>query len=58
MLDHLSWGLSNAAIADLLTVSIHTVRNHVQSILNKLDAHSKLEAVAVATREGLLGAPR
>jgi len=30
------------------------VRNHVQSLLNKLDAHSKLEAVAIATREGLL----
>jgi two-component system response regulator DevR len=48
-------GLSNQAIADRLVLSINTVRNHVQSLLNKLGAHSKLEAVAIATREGLLG---
>jgi len=47
-------GLSNQAIANRLVLSINTVRNHVQSLLNKLDAHSKLEAVAIATREGLL----
>jgi DNA-binding NarL/FixJ family response regulator len=47
-------GLSNQAIAERLMLSINTVRNHVQSLLNKLGAHSKLEAVAIATREGLL----
>ncbi len=47
-------GLSNQAIANRLVLSINTVRNHVQSLLNKLDAHSKLEAVAIATRERLL----
>jgi DNA-binding NarL/FixJ family response regulator len=48
-------GLSNKAIAARLTLSIHTVRNHVQTLLTKLDTHSKLEAVAVARRQGLLG---
>jgi two-component system, NarL family, response regulator DevR len=47
-------GLSNQAIADRLTLSIHTVRTHVQTILRKLEAHSKLEAVSIATRRGLL----
>jgi len=47
-------GLSNQAIATRLMLSINTVRNHVQSLLSKLEAHSKLEAVAIATREGLL----
>lgn len=47
-------GLDNEAIAGRLILSVHTIRNHVQNILVKLDAHSKLEAVAVATREGLL----
>jgi len=35
-------------------LSTHTVRNHVSSILNKLGAHSRLEAVTIAQREGLL----
>jgi DNA-binding NarL/FixJ family response regulator len=30
------------------------VRNHVQNILTKLGVHSKLEALAVAVREGIL----
>jgi DNA-binding CsgD family transcriptional regulator len=37
-----------------LVVSLNTVRNHVQRILTKLAAHSKLEAVAKASRCGLL----
>ena len=47
-------GLTNEAIATHLVVSVHTVRNHVQNVLRKLGAHSKLEAVAIATREDLL----
>ena len=47
-------GLPNAAIADRLVLSVHTVRKHVQSILNKLGAHSKLEALAIAVRQGLV----
>lgn len=47
-------GLTNSDIAGRLVLSVHTVRNHVQSILNKLGAHSKLEAAAIATREGLI----
>jgi DNA-binding NarL/FixJ family response regulator len=52
----LDQGLSSAAIATELTISLNTVRNHVQNILNKLGAHSKLEAVAKARESGLLGA--
>lgn len=50
----LAEGLSNAAIASRLTISVHTVRNHVANILGKLGVHSKLEALATAVREGLL----
>jgi len=50
----LAEGLANQAIAEKLTVSVHTVRNHVQNILTKLKAHSKLEAVAIAVRRGLI----
>jgi DNA-binding NarL/FixJ family response regulator len=47
-------GLTNKVIADQLVLSIHTIRTHVQTILMKLDAHSKLEAVAIARRRRLL----
>lgn len=47
-------GMTNAAIAEKLFVSVHTVRNHIANLSTKLGAHSKLEALAVAVREGLL----
>ncbi|MGH7722262.1 MAG: response regulator [Candidatus Dormibacteria bacterium] len=47
-------GFSNQAIADQLDIRLATVRNHVQSVIEKLHAHSKLEAVAVALRQGLI----
>ena len=47
-------GLSNAAIAQRLTVSVHTVRNHISNLSAKLGAHSKLEALSIAVRDGLL----
>ena len=47
-------GLSNAAIAESLVVSVHTVRNHIASLSAKLGAHSKLEALSIAVRQGLL----
>ena len=47
-------GLTNAAIAEQLVVSVHTVRNHIANLSAKLGAHSKLEALSIAVREGLL----
>ena len=54
ILKRLERGSSNKAIATELTVSLNTVRTHVQSILKKLGAHSKLEAVSIARRQGVL----
>lgn len=50
-------GLANQLIAKTLFLSLNTVRNHVRNVLAKLNAHSKLEAVAVATRSGLIEPP-
>lgn len=50
----LSQGLSTAAIARKLFISPVTVRNHVQSILHKLDVHTKLAAVVFAYKHGLI----
>lgn len=54
VLQLLARGSSTQEIADQLGVSPNTVRNHTQAVLTRLDAHSKLEAVAVARQEGLL----
>jgi DNA-binding NarL/FixJ family response regulator len=50
-------GFDNDAIAQRLAVTLSTVRNHVQSIIEKLHVHSKLEAVITALREGLITPP-
>ena len=50
----ISDGLTNAAIAEELVVSVNTVRNHVANLLAKLGARSKLEALSIAIREGLV----
>lgn len=53
VLQLLADGLSNQRIAEHLVLSVSTVRNHVQSILRKLGAHSRLEAVTIGVREGV-----
>jgi PAS domain S-box-containing protein len=50
----LAQGLSTGTIAGTLGLSEETVRNHIRALLAALDAHSRLEAVAVARRYGLL----
>lgn len=54
-LDLLAEGATTEEIGERLGISRNTTRNHVQRVLEKLGARSKLEAVAVARREGLLG---
>jgi two-component system nitrate/nitrite response regulator NarL len=46
-------GLSTKAMARQLGVETTTIRSHVQAVLQKLGAHSRLEAAAYATRHGL-----
>ncbi len=50
----LAEGLSNRSIAVQLEISEHTVKYHVNSILRKLGAQSRTEAVVRATRSGLI----
>lgn len=44
----LGQGWSNESIASVFYISPHTVRTHVQNILEKLDLHSRLEAATFA----------
>jgi PAS domain S-box-containing protein len=57
VLNLMAQGLINKQVARLLGLRLNTVRNHSQHILYKLRAHSRLEAVATAVRDGLIGYP-
>ena len=46
-------GRTNKAIADALYVSPNTVKTHVSSLLHKLQADSRVQLAAIATRQGL-----
>ena len=50
-------GLNNREAAKELFISENTIKNHVRNILDKLQLHSRMEAVLYAMRENLLDMP-
>jgi len=50
----LAQGLPPVAIGEVLGVSPHTVRNHIQGIARRIRAHSRVEMVSKAYRAGLI----
>lgn len=54
ILQLVSEGLSNKQIAQRLSLSLYTVKNHVHNVLEKLQARNRLEAVNYALDKGLL----
>jgi two-component system NarL family response regulator len=47
-------GMNNRDIARDLYISENTVKNHVRNMLEKLQLHSRMEAVVYAVREKLI----
>ena len=47
-------GLGNQEIAAELGITTHTVKYHVAAVLEKLDVHSRTEAVSLGIRRGLV----
>jgi DNA-binding NarL/FixJ family response regulator len=54
ILHGVSKGKANKIIADDLNISEHTVKNHIKSILSKLDANDRTDAVVIAIRRGYI----
>ena len=54
VLRQLAAGKDTTTVARQLGLSVHTCRGYVKSLLVKLDAHSQLEAVAIAIRRGIV----
>jgi len=57
VLEAMARGYTDKEIADDLVVSLNTARKHVQNVIRKLGAHSKLEAVITAMRDGIIVPP-
>jgi len=56
ILNYVAGGNSNKQIASILEISEQTIKNHVSSILRKLNANDRAHAVALAIRNGLISA--
>src|SRR5262249_43225024 len=54
VLRHVALGLSNKEIGRSLSISIETVKEHVQNILRKLEAGDRTEAAVWAVKKGLV----
>ncbi len=54
VLQALSEGLSNKEIADRMHISVETERSHMVNILTKLSARSRLQALVIAARHGIV----
>jgi two-component system, NarL family, response regulator DegU len=54
ILNYVAQGLLNKQIANQLGISEQTIKNHVTSMLRKLNANARTEAVILALRRGLI----
>ena len=54
VLDYIAQGYLNKQIAAELDISEQTIKNHVTSILRKLNANARTEAVVLALKQGII----
>jgi two-component system response regulator DegU len=54
IVEYMAQGFANKQIAVKLKISEQTIKNHVTSILSKLDANARTEAVVKAIKRGLI----
>lgn len=57
IMDLLAQGLTGEQVAELLFLSPETIKTHIRNAMNKLEAHTRVHAIAIALREGFISAP-
>jgi DNA-binding NarL/FixJ family response regulator len=57
IMDLLAQGLTGEQVAEKLFLSPETIKTHIRNAMNKLEANTRVHAIAIALREGFLSAP-
>ena len=57
ILDLLAQGLTGEAVAERLVLSTETVKTHIRNAMSKLEATTRVHAIAIALREGFISSP-
>lgn len=57
IMDLLAQGLTGEAVAERLVLSSETVKTHIRNAMNKLEATTRVHAIAIALREGYISPP-
>ena len=57
ILDLLAQGLTGEAVAERLVLSAETVKTHIRNAMSKLEANTRVHAIAIALREGFISPP-
>ena len=57
IMDLLAQGLTGEQVAERLFLSPETIKTHIRNAMNKLEAHTRVHAIAIALRKGFISAP-
>jgi DNA-binding NarL/FixJ family response regulator len=57
IMDLLAQGLTGEQVAERLYLSPQTIKTHIRNAMNKLEAHTRVHAIAIALRKGFISAP-
>ena len=58
VIKYVAQGFTNKEIAEILTVTYHTVKAHVASIIRKLGARNRVDIAMFAQKEGFFSLPQ
>jgi DNA-binding NarL/FixJ family response regulator len=57
IMDLLAQGLTGEQVAEHLFLSPETIKTHIRNAMNKLEAHTRVHAIAIALRDGYISPP-
>ena len=57
IMDLLAQGLTGEQVAERLFLSPETIKTHIRNAMNKLEANTRVHAIAIALREGFISSP-
>ncbi len=57
IMELLSQGLTGEQVAERLVLSPETIKTHIRNAMNKLEANTRVHAIAIALREGFISPP-